>query len=936
MDSENDTYRNSSPASSDADDFESALAEELRQTFREELPEILHHLSALLDALADPGQQEETCAALGGIFHTVKGSASTVGMETLGALGRDLQEAFEGADEQGPNLPLGSAFFTQIGTSLHALCAEAGLPSPKEALELAAAAARQGESDGPPEPYPSEDLPDPETEAFDREMLDAFRLDADAALEAAENAMVLLEARPDDPDPLRILFRQFHTLKGAAAAVDLAGIVAQMEAGETLLEEVLEKNKPIPTADLQECLLQILDSAAGLIAESRQQKHQSRILPNPKDLVQAALANLPANGPDPQNPRTPATNISPNQNTRRLPLATPPKDADGGVIRVHSSRLDLLMSRISELVVSRTQLDDGMSTIQEMREKLSIDRMRLGETIEGFRNFEFHQPHAAPAISEAATTAAGSEARNPTRLDAFTDLEFDKYDDFNVLTRTLVELASDTSEVVEQVGQLLDSLGDESRQISKVTSSLQRTVSDMRLVSLDSLHRRLAHAARDAARQSGKEVVFECRGGDVQLDRSLIESLYGPLLHLVRNAVAHGIQRPEKRRNQGKPAAGCIILDAKQSHGHVEIRVEDDGEGLDFDSIRNRARERKLLDENRATDQDYLSSLIFEPGFSTQQTVDSVSGRGVGMDVVASEVARLRGTVSIQAEHERGTEIRIHIPLTSMIEQILLLRAGTETVALTQGPVETVINIDSKDLQDEQDRWQVAFEGSWLPALPLHRLLGCPPTGDAQSAVILRSGETRVALLVEKIESQREAVIRPLGALFQNHPFISSATLRGDGSVVFALDASRLHTAWQDHPARLDRQPEQRPEISDAEVLWAEDSISVRKLAHHFLAGAGVSGDTAVDGQEALDRLRSGHYRVLITDLEMPRMHGYELLHAVRNDPQLARIPVIICSSRGSEKHRQLARQAGANGYLTKPFTQEAVVAALQAVLPEL
>ncbi|MDG1959831.1 MAG: response regulator [Candidatus Binatia bacterium] len=927
MDSENETHSKSLPISPELDSFESSLAEDLRETFREELPEILQSLEQYLAALADPGQQEEACAALGSQFHTVKGSAATVGMEDLSELGRNLQTAFEGPEEQGPELPLSHAFFSEISPSLCKLCAEAGLPSPEEALEIAATAARQGESDGPTETAPAAP-PDPEREAFDREMLDAFRLDADAALEAAENAMVLLEAEPGDPAPLRTLFRQFHTLKGAAAAVELAGIVAQMEAGETLLEEVLEKRKSVPATDLHDCLLQILDSAAGLIAESRQQQHQSLILRNPKDLVETALAKMTAQPPPAENTlRTAGESASQPQ---RPPPIAPAKDTDGGVIRVHSSRLDLLMSRISELVVSRTQLDDGMSAIQEMREKLSVDRMRLGETIEGFRSFEFHQPKPA------ATPTPTGEARGPTHLDAFTDLEFDKYDDFNVLTRTLVELASDTSEVVEQVGLLLDSLGDESRQISKVTSSLQRTVSDMRLVSLDSLHRRLAHAARDAARQSGKEVLFECHGGDVQLDRSLIESLYGPLLHLVRNAVAHGIQRPEERRQQGKSAAGRITLDAKQSHGHVEIRVQDDGAGLDFNSIRNRARERKILDESRSSDPDYLSGLIFEPGFSTQETADTVSGRGVGMDVVASEVARLRGSVTIQAEREQGTEIRIHIPLTSMIEQILLLRAGTETIALTQGPVETVININPEDLQEQEERYLVAFENDWLPALPLHRLLGCPPGADPQTAVILRCGDTRVALLVEKIESQREAVIRPLGPLFHNHPFISSATLRGDGNVVFALDASRLHAAWREHPSGADRPLEKRTEISEAAVLWAEDSISVRKLAHHFLEGAGVSGDTAVDGREALDRLRSGQYRVLITDLEMPRMHGYELLHAVRNDPQLKEIPVIICSSRGSEKHRQLAQQSGASGYLTKPFTQEAVIAALEAVLPEL
>jgi chemosensory pili system protein ChpA (sensor histidine kinase/response regulator) len=949
-------------------EFDEALTAELRSTFREELREILSEIPSALEALVDPSQQEEICADLGRAFHTVKGSAATVGLEDLQELALLLQDAFEGEDEEGPALPLRPPFFAQIRSAIEAVFDQADLGAPTAILDLAAEAAREGDDDAVPEilrkpdsaiaptvqacsteenpaahateqagtmptttaagmAETSDSVPvDCDADDIEAEILEAFALDADAALEASEKALLQLEENAGDPAPLRVLFRQFHTLKGAAAAVNLKQIAEQMHSGETLLEDILESNHRVDAEALLGLLLRLLDSVSGLIADAQGRRHNHRILDDVDAHIRAlASASGEARAPTPPVATPPAPPLS--AATQAVEASSGTASDSDGIVRVHTSRLDLLMSRVGELVVSRTQLEDGMVAIHELRDKLSADRLRLGETIEGFRGFEF-QSSPAGGLQEVAP-----DGGSPQRLDEFTDLEFDKYDDFGVLTRTLVEVASDTSEIVEEVGRLLESMGDESRQISKVTSSLQRTVSGMRLVSLDSLFRRLSRATRDAARQSGKQAFLETRGGDVQLDRSLVEALSGPLLHLVRNSVAHGITTPGERERAGKTASGHIRIEALQRHGNVEIRVHDDGEGLDFAAIRRRGCERDLLRAGDESDPATLARLIFEPGFSTREKADAVSGRGVGMDVVATEVERLRGTIAIDSTEGAGTEVRIHVPLTSIIDQVLLLRAGQETLALAQGPVETVLNISSDDLREANDQVELRIDKQWIPALILHQLVGSPADQLARTAVIVRSGEIRLALLVQRIEAQREAVIRPLGTLFEKHPFISSATLTGDGEVVFALDASRL-AAFASDPARIGAQITATPEAQEeTTILWADDSISVRKLADHFLASAGLASDTAVDGYDALEKLKQGNYRVLVTDLEMPRMHGYELLHEIRADPMLVDLPVIVCSSRSSEKHRRRARQAGANGYLTKPFTQESVTQAIRALL---
>lgn len=959
----------SSAAAAEEDAFDSELVAELRATFAEELRELLADVPRLIADLVDPSRQDEACGELGRIFHTVKGSAATVGWDELQAIGLDLQQAFEGEDDDGPELPLAPAFFETTRAGITAIFRAADVPPPEPEWELAAEAAGttedpadelNDERDAAPaepgtNPLPAEvpadedqwaqaegnpegNREDSEAAAIETEMLEAFALDADAAMEASETAMLSLEERPTDPAPLRVLFRQFHTLKGAAASVGLDTIATQMHAGEQLLDEILEGGRSAEPEALFRFLLDLLDSTSGLIAAAHGRSHDHRIL----DDAAARAADIP--------PAAAGTAAEPNdsagtgQTTKPAPDNAPPPPAaspaepsappeSDGIVRVHANRLDLLMSRVSELVVSRTQLDEGMAAIGELRDKLAVDRMRLGETIEGFRGFEFQQ-----GATRAEHAGGGASATPSTPLDEFTDLEFDKYDDFNVLTRTLVELASDTSEIVEDVGRLLDSIGDESRQISKVTSSLQRTVGGMRLVSLDSLYRRIGRAVRDAARQSGKQAVFETRGGDVQLDRSLVESLYAPLLHIARNAVAHGIAKPEGRKRAGKPAAGRILIEATQRHGNVELRVRDDGEGLDYEAIRRRAIERGLLQAGAAPDDDALARFIFEPGFSTRESADGVAGRGVGMDVVTAEVAHLRGRVHIESEPGRGTEIRIVVPLSAIIDQILLLRGGDQTLALSQGPVETVLNIDAADIESASDEAGTAQlflrqGGERIPACRLDALLGRLAAEPPATAVILRCGDERVALLVERIEAQREAVIRPLGPLFEAHPFISSATLKGDGEVVFALDATRILPTMQD-AAPIAPPPEAEAAVSlPSAILWADDSISVRKLANHFLHAEGWTHETAVDGRDALDKLRQGRFRVVVTDLEMPRMHGYELLHEIRNDPQLAELPVIVCSSRTSEKHRRRAEQAGANGYLTKPFSRASVAEAIRGFL---
>ena len=952
--------------------FDPELAAFLAETFQQELQELLGTVPEMIGGLADPAQQANLCADLARVFHTVKGSAATVGRNDLRDVGKTLQDAFDRwADDA--TQPLPPDFLESLAAPVETVFLAAGLEPPMVQLELAAATARafladddepavadsaafeRADDDGLP---PLADAPAAgdadEAPQIEPEMMEAFTLDADAALSASETALLYLERNPRDRTQLRALFRHFHTLKGAAAAVGLTRIAEQLHAGETLLETVIESPVERNPDKLIELLLELVDSVAGLLAQVRGVPHEHHILRDVEARVAEVLGGDPGASPTAGDASAPAATHHEAAHAAvagdAAPSPAPPADLDSAIVRVHASRLDLLMNRVSELVVSRTRIEDSMSAIYELKDKLRLGKLQIHEAVEGFRGFEFNP---AQAQGDAPAPAADDTF-------GFSELEFDKYDDFNVLTRTLVELASDAGEIVEQLGGMIDAIAEESRQVSKVTSSLQRTITGMRLLAIDTLLRRLQRPIRDAARQTGKQIDLKCVGGEVQVDRAVIEALYGPLLHLVRNAVSHGIEPAEERRARGKSEIGTIELRAVQRHGSVEVTVRDDGRGLDFTAIRAKAERQGLLSPSETVSRDELAKLIFRPGFSTQSRVTDLAGRGIGMDVVMGEVEQLRGTVAVDSQDGRGASFTIRLPLAAMIDQVLVLRAGTQVYALSQGPIESVFNVEPEMLRDTADGLLLQIGEDHVPALSLPRLTtGCAGTawqagrddlrgrgarggaGPGTTAVVLRNGEHRMGLLVDRIEAQREAVVRPLGRLFAGHPFLNSATFAGDGQVIFVLDVGRIADLLGSELARTAAESTPQPATDadedaaaeQATVLWADDSISVRKLGGHFLAAEGWSAETAVDGRDALEKLRRGRYRVLVTDLEMPRMHGYELLGEIRSDPHLASLPVIVCSSRSSDKHRRRALEAGANGYLTKPFTQASLAAALRDAL---
>ncbi len=598
------------------------------------------------------------------------------------------------------------------------------------------------------------------------------------------------------------------------------------------------------------------------------------------------------------------------------------------------------MNLVGELVISRSRLEKKLADISRLKDEMFFGKTRL---LQAITDFQGRYEYSRPTVDRNAAPGAGGgsppsllQAGRPVPpglqtedLSGFSELEFDQYDDFNILARTLMEIGTDTGEIFSQLNRFHDAFDEETRQFSKITARLQDEITRVRMMPLTLLLQRLQRSARDVARKEQKQIEFVTSDNDARLDKLILDQLYSPLLHVVRNAVSHGVELPEARAAAGKPSTGTIRVVATCEANHVVLEISDDGRGLDVEAIRNTAIQRGLLAPNAAIDQDALIQFIFQPGFTTAKTVSDISGRGIGLDVVRQEIARLSGSVQVRSIPGQGCTFVIHLPLTLAINQAMFITAGTETCALPLNFVEHIQEgqIENVTLSGQQELVQTP--DGMVPLLRLHRLLDVPPARTAGAVVLARVADQRVAIGVDSILRKQDIVVKPLGPLLRSHPLFSGATLGGDGEVVMIVDLPRLleneHASAAtsapisgNHVTATDASGPARPTI-----LVVDDSLSVRKVIEKHLHSLQFRVELAVDGLDALEKLRTGRVSLVLTDLEMPRMHGFELIAEMRRQPALRRVPVVVVTSRDAEKHRRRATSLGANDYIIKPFSKE-------------
>lgn len=468
-----------------------------------------------------------------------------------------------------------------------------------------------------------------------------------------------------------------------------------------------------------------------------------------------------------------------------------------------------------------------------------------------------------------------------------------------------------------------------------------------RMVPFDSLVPNLRRTLRQAAQELGKRAVLKVEGAHGEMDRNLLERMKAPFEHMLRNALAHGIELPAERSGAGKPAEGAVGITVSREATEVVLQVSDDGRGMDREAIRRRAIERGLLDAAATPSERELYAFVLESGFSTAGEVTQLAGRGVGMDVVHNEIKQLGGSLAIDSKPGEGTVFTVRLPFTLAVTQAILVRLGDVSYAIPMSSVQGVARVARDDLERRlaAGNPKHAYAGEEFDIYDLAQLLGLPrtrPGDDVQVPLLMtRGGDKRAAIRIDSVVGSREIVVKSVGPQVSSVPGIFGATIMGDGSVVVILDlaplvrrvdAQRAESAGSDArgefaaPAPVEQR--QKPL-----VMVVDDSITMRKVTTRVLERAEYDVATAKDGLDALEKLQGSVPDLMLLDIEMPRMDGYELATYMRNDARLKQVPIIMITSRTGEKHRQRALEIGVERYLGKPYQEDDLLRHVHEIL---
>jgi chemosensory pili system protein ChpA (sensor histidine kinase/response regulator) len=611
-------------------------------------------------------------------------------------------------------------------------------------------------------------------------------------------------------------------------------------------------------------------------------------------------------------------------------------DLEKQFIRVNIDRLDNLMNLVGEMVVNRNRLARQVDLIKSLREELAFSQTRLLHEI---KKFEEKYEYTLSVDTQPQQREVVEQSQD------FLELEFDRYDDFNLLSRKLTEITNDTNEIMTDLAGFFDSFELDTARISTITTNLQDEITMARMVEMDKLYQLFQRPVRDLANEEEKQVNMVVSGGETKIDKTIFEIISDPLMHMIRNAVSHGIETVPERKALGKDPTGVLILNARHEGNSIIIQIEDDGRGMDPVVLRKTAVDKGFLSQAEAqslTDLEAIN-LIFRPGFSTASKVGKISGRGVGMDVVSNHLARINGRIEIKTEPGVGTKFVIRLPLTLAIAQALIVKLNDQEVAIPMNLVEETTRFSYKEIQRAAGDEMVSLRGVLLRLLKLNELLGVSKFPKKEETVrhptlVLGMSEKRIALMVEDIVGREEIVVKSLGDYLKGIKLFSGATISGEGNVRLIINiasifgdegmvASRAFVGTSREapaPEVLKRKPR---------VLVVDDSISIRKYVQRFLDRTGYEVEVAPDGMEALNCMGRMKFDAVITDLEMPVMHGYDLMAEMKKSPDLMNIPVIVLTSRAGDKHRQKAIEMGAQDYLVKPFEEQEMLGALKKLL---
>jgi len=634
---------------------------------------------------------------------------------------------------------------------------------------------------------------------------------------------------------------------------------------------------------------------------------------------EAAAAPLPA--AQPAAPQEAAPAPTPAEEQQAVQTRTP-------LVRVRADILDRLVNQAGEVSIARSKLETQIGSVKASLDDFADNLTRLRAQL---REIEIQ---AETQIASRLSIAGERE---------FDPLEFDRFTRLQELTRMMAESVSDVASFHDGLVRAIDGAGGDLAVQSRLTRDLQQDLMRVRMVPFSSLSERLYRVARQAAKELDKRVNLDIRGGNVEIDRSVLEQMAAPFEHLLRNAIVHGIEPRTRRAAAGKPETGELLVQVSQQGNEVVLAFSDDGGGLDLDRIRAKAAEQGLLEQGQVVSDAAAADLIFEPGFSTADALTELAGRGVGMDVVRSEAESLGGRVAIDTTRGAGTRFTIHLPLTLAVTQVVLTRSAGTVYALPAILVEQVLQLKEAAMQMALTAGRIEHQGAVLPLHYLPTLLGDrearPLVQRSSPVLVLRNGADRIALLVDLVEGNREVVVKNIGPQLARMAGIAGATVLGSGDIVLILNPVTLAHHLEHHPEL--RAPgagaAAAPVLFERRgvIMVVDDSLTVRKVTQRLLEREGYQVVLAKDGVDALEQVQEARPDLMLVDIEMPRMDGFDLTRNIRGNDSTRDIPIVMITSRTADKHRNYAFDLGVNGYFGKPYQDAVLLEAIADLLKQ-
>ena len=768
-------------------------------------------------------------------------------------------------------------------------------------------------------------------DSLDEDLFPIFEEEGTELMPLLGGALRQWVAAPDNLSARNEALRVLHTLKGSArlaGAMRLGEMTHRMESAiEYIGSESLQAIQLEP-------LLTRFDALQTAFANLGAEPEVSVEAPVATSVAATAVVAAP------QVVTSMGSNVTELKRLIPLPAATviaPAKAISNQSVRVRSQLLDRLVNQAGEVMITRSRMDARLTQLKGSLGELggNLDRLRQ---------------HLRDVELQAESQMQSRLAQNKDMAQGFDPLEFDRFTRMQELTRMMAESVNDVATVQRNLQRSVEGSEDDLIAQGRQARELQRDLLRTRMVEFESISERLYGVVRQASKDAGKAVKLDIIGGSIEMDRGVLDRMTPAFEHLLRNAVAHGIESSEVRTAHGKSAAGTITIQVHQESNDVSVAFSDDGGGLHLDKIRARALANGVIQAGDSLSDSDAANLIFMAGFSTAERVTELSGRGVGMDVVRSEVSAVGGRIETSTSEGQGTTFKLVLPLTTAVTQVVMLRMGEFTIGVPSNLMETVLRVPAATLVQAYERDGFEFSGELLPFFWAGALLQVSPRSYEMKTrtlpvAVLRSAGQRMVLHIDEVLGNREVVVKNLGPQLARLPGLAGVSVLASGAVVLIYNPVALATVYGDQARQLNRAAptadttdlSSKVTAADAEVplvLVVDDSITVRRVTQRLLKREGYRVALAADGLQALEKLQEEKPAVVLSDIEMPRMDGFDLARNIRGDVRLRDLPIIMITSRIAEKHREHAKELGVDHYLGKPYSEDELMGLVRSYCP--